>query len=182
MGRTHRLVARLQLKGVTYDLQAEAIDALDDIFDAGQCQMPWGVDFGNAGSAVVHILQGQEQYLEKRYEDRLFGYQFGSTYDAVDEDGEPVIDRHTGKPLRLTAKELATELLVKKMQRLELEYPYDPDLLIYYPNHTYRQGSHHRIYRKEDDHVIDADRALILRMVLGGEAVEDIFSVGAGYR
>lgn len=182
IGRVHRLIARVQLKGVTYDQQADAIDALDDIYGGGKTEMGWGLDYGNAGSAVVHILQGQERYFEKRYEDRLTGFQFGAAYDAVNEEGETITDRHTEKPVRLTAKELSTDLLVAKMQRQELEYPYDPDLVLYYPNHTYREGDRHRIYRKEDDHVIDADRVLTLRIILPGEGSDDLFSCGASHR
>ncbi|MFA5352925.1 MAG: hypothetical protein WC291_01735 [Thermodesulfovibrionales bacterium] len=182
LGRVHRTVARIQLKGVSYDQQADAIDALDDIFDYGQGRMGWGVDFGNAGSAVCHILQNQELYSHKRFEDRLTGYLFGATYEAVDEEGEVIMDKHTGKPVKLTAKELATDLLVKKMQRQELEYPYDPDTILYYPNHTYREGERHRIYKKEDDHLIDADRALTLRIILPGEGQEDYFACGSNLR
>ncbi|MDP2167970.1 MAG: hypothetical protein Q8J64_06540 [Thermodesulfovibrionales bacterium] len=182
MGRTHRLIARLQLKGVSYDQQAEAIDAFDDIYDGGSMTLGWGIDFGNAGSAVVHVLQNQERYSAKKYEDRLTGYQFGATYDAVDEEGEVIMDRHTKKPVKLTAKELATELMTKKMQRQELEYPYDPDLILFYPNHTYREGEKHRIYRKDDDHVIDADRVLTLRVILPGEGAADYFASGSNIR
>lgn len=179
IGKTHRLVARVQLKGVSYDLQTEAIDALDDVFDAGETKMGWGVDFGNAGSAVVHNLHGLEKYLHKDYEGRLTGYQFGALYDSIDEEGEVIIDKRTQKPVRVTAKELATEILVKKMQRQELEYPLgDPDIAMFYPNHTYREGSHHRIFRKEDDHTIDADRVLTLRAVLPGEGMEEVFACG----
>jgi hypothetical protein len=178
LGRVHRLIARVQLKGVSYDQQADAIDALDDIYDSGRGDMGIGLDFGNAGSAVVHILQGQEQYSAKDYEDRLTGYQFGAAYDAVDEDGEVVIDKHTGKPVRASAKELSTDLLTKKMQKLELEYPYDPDIMLMYPNHTYRQGQRHRLYKDIDDHVIDADRVLTLRIVLPGDEQEDLFACG----
>jgi len=177
-GRTHRLIARVQLKGVTYDMQAEAIDALDDIFDAGKLTMGWGLDFGNAGSAVVHILQGQEAYTVKNYEDRLTGYLFGGAYDAVNEDGESIIDKKTRKPVRLSAKELATDLLTTKMQRLELHYPYDPDIILYYPSHTYRNGQNRRIYKDIDDHAIDADRVLTLRVVLPGDNEEDLFACG----
>ncbi len=175
-GKTHRLTARVQLKGVTYDQQADAIDALDDIYDAGADTMGWGVDFGNAGSAVVHNLQGQEQYQHKSYEDRLTGYQFGAAYDAVDEDGEPIIDKKTGKPLRLSGKELSTDLLTTKMQRVQLQYPYDPDIILYYPSHTYRNGQTRRIFKDIDDHAIDADRVLTLRVVLPGTNQEDIFA------
>lgn len=175
-GKTHRLIARVQLKGVTYDQQADAIDALDDIYDAGADTMGWGVDFGNAGSAVVHNLQGQEQYQHKSYEDRLTGYQFGAAYDAVDEDGEPIVDKKTGKPLRLSGKELSTDLLTTKMQRIELQYPYDPDIILYYPSHTYRNGQTRRIFKDVDDHAIDADRVLTLRVVLPGDNQEDLFA------
>jgi hypothetical protein len=181
-GKTHRLAARVQLKGVSYDQQATAIDALDDLFDGGANKMGWGLDFGNAGSAVCHILQGQDLYGHKQYEDRLTGFQFAATYDAVDEDGEIIMDKHTQKPVKLTAKELATDLLVKKMQRQELEYPYDPDLILFYPNHTYREGDRHRIYKKEDDHVIDADRVLTLRIILPGEGLSDDFASGSKRR
>lgn len=178
LGRTHRLITRLQLKGVTYDQQAEAIDALDDIYNDNDRKMGWGLDAGNAGTSVIHILQNQPHYFPKRYEDRLTGYQFGSTYEAVDEDGEVIMDKFTNKPVKLSAKELSTDLLVKKMQRQENEYPYDPDIVLYYPNHTYREGQVHRIYKKEDDHVIDADRALTLRVILPGDGMEDIFACG----
>jgi hypothetical protein len=182
IGRTHRLIARVQLKGVSYDQQADAIDALDDIYDAGALKMGWGIDFGNAGSAVVHILQNQELYINKCYEDRLTGYQFGATYDAINEDGEIILNKHTQKPVKLTAKELSTDLLIKKMQRQEIEYPFDPDIILFYPNHTYREGQNHRIFKKEDDHVIDADRALTLRIILPGEGLEDLFCSGVSYR
>ena len=177
-GRIHRLIARVQLKGVTYDQQAEAIDALDDIYGAGTATMGWGLDFGNAGSAVVHILQGQAAYLAKEYEGRLTGYQFGAAYDAVDEEGEVIIDKKTLKPLRLSAKELSTDLLTKKMQRQELHYPYDPDIVLMYPNHTFRNSSTRRIFKDKDDHVIDADRVLTLRVVLPGDGDADLFACG----
>lgn len=175
IGKTWRTIARLHMKGVTYDMQAEAIDALDDVYDAGAHSMGWGVDFGNAGSAVVHILQNQKMYEHKKFDYRLTGYQFGSTYDAIDEDGEVLYDKFKEKPLRLTAKELATDIEVKKMQRLELEFPYDPDIVLFYPNHTVKQGTLHRIYKKEDDHIIDAGRSCTMRIVLE-EVSEDIFA------
>ena len=165
-GSTHRLVARVQLKGVTYDQQAEAVNALDDLFAGEKERMGWGLDFGNAGSAVVHTLQGSTLYRNKSFEDRLTGFQFGASYDAVREDGEVILDKKTGKPVRLSAKELSTDLLTTKMQRLELQYPYDPDIMLMYPNHTYRMGQSRRIYKGTDDHVIDADRALTLRAVI----------------
>ena len=179
IGKTWRTIARLHMKGVTYDQQAEAIDAMDDVFDGdnGKNTLGWGVDFGNAGSAVVHILHNQALYAAKEYEYRLVGYMFGATYEAVNEEGETIMDNRTKKPVRLTAKELATDLEVTKMQRLELEFAADPDIVLYYPNHTCRIGERgHRIFKKEDDHIIDAGRCATLRHIL--EATHDAIASG----
>jgi hypothetical protein len=182
LGKNHRRVARLQLRHVKYDVQAEALDAIDDVFDAGNLNMPWGMDLGNAGSAVLHNLIGLAQYERKRYQDRITGVMFGGTYESVDEEGNLIIDSKTEKPFKLTAKELATDLMVKKYQRGEMEEPYDPEILLYYPNHTVQQGSSHRIYKKEDDHIIDADRTGILALVLPRAGGDDLFSCGANIR
>jgi hypothetical protein len=173
LGKKERMVARLKLKHVTYDQQCQAIDALDDVYGPRE-SLIWGTDFGNAGSAVTHDLQGLEIYKDKDYEDRLRGVMFESTTDNIEEDGEPIIDSKTGKPAKITLKELATDILVKKMQRQELEYPPDPDIVLYYTNHTSRQGKH-RIFKKEDDHLIDADRAQILARLLANTQ-EDLFA------
>lgn len=174
IGKRERLVARLNLKHVTYDAQCQAINALDDVYGPTE-SLQWGTDFGNAGSAVAHDLQGLALYLEKEYDCRLKGFMFESTTENVNEDGDALIDAKTGKPARITLKELGTDLLVKKMQRLELEYPPDSDIILYYTNHTVRAGSRHRIYKKEDDHLLDADRVQILAKVMGN-TVEDLFA------
>jgi hypothetical protein len=159
---------------VTYDQQCQAINALDDLYGPKEA-ISWGTDFGNAGSAVAHDLQGLPQYEEKDFEDRLKGFMFESTTDNIDEDGNPVIDAKTGKPAKITLKELATDILIKKMQRGKVEYPPDPDYAFFYPNHTVRVGDRHRIFKKEDDHLIDADRVQILAKLLA-EVTEDIFA------
>jgi hypothetical protein len=174
IGKRERLVARLYLKHVTYDQQCQAVNALDDLYGPAE-SIIWGTDFGNAGSAVAHDLQGLAIYKHKHYDDRLRGFMFQSTTDNVDEDGEEIFDGKTGKPVKITLKELATDLLVKKMQRQELEYPPDPDIVLYYTNHTVRTGGKQRIYKKEDDHLIDMDRAQILAKVLAAD-VEDLFA------
>ena len=181
-GNTHRLIARVQLKFVTYDQQAEAIDALDDVFDAGEMKLGWGIDFGNAGSALVNIMQGQELYAKKLYTDRMTGYLFGEAYDSIDEKGEVLMNKITNKPVRLLGKELSTDLLVGKAQRMELEYPHDPDIMLYYPNHTYRTGPKHRVFRDQDDHTIDADRALTMRVLLPGEGANEPFACASNVR
>ena len=176
IGKKERFVARLQLKSVTYDQQCQALDALDDCYGPME-SISWGTDYGNAGSAVAHDLQGLPQYERKNYEDRLRGFSFESTTDNIDKDGDVIIDAKSGKPSKITMKELATDLMTKKIQRLETEYPADPDFAFYYPNHTQRKGKH-RIYKNTDDHLIDAERCETLGRIFNN-VTEDIF-VGPG--
>jgi hypothetical protein len=176
IGKKERFVARLQLKSVTYDQQCQALDALDDCYGPME-SISWGTDYGNAGSAVAHDLQGLPQYERKNYEDRLRGFSFESTTDNIDKDGDVIIDAKSGKPSKITMKELATDLMTKRIQRLETEYPADPDFAFYYPNHTQRKGKH-RIYKNTDDHLIDAERCETLGRIFNN-VTEDIF-VGPG--
>ncbi|WP_020675546.1 hypothetical protein [Geopsychrobacter electrodiphilus] len=175
IGKRDRLVSRLQLKQVTYDQQCQALDAMDDLCGGVADTATWGTDYGNAGSAVAHDLQGLQIYQHKSYEDRLRGFMFQSTTDNVDESGEPLTDAKTGKPAKITLKELATDLIVKQMQRQLLELPADPDIISDYTNHTCRIGERQRIYNKQKDHLIDSHRTQKLAGVLGQE-VEDIFA------
>lgn len=173
VGQTERIVARLQLKHVTYDQQCQALNALDDVYGP-QESVSWGTDFGNAGSAVAHDLQGLPQYDGKNYDDRLKGFMFESSTDNVDEDGDPIMDAKTGEPAKITLKEISTDHITKRMQRQVTEYPPDPDYILYYPNHTCSNKGKHRIYKKVDDHLIDAERAEKLAKILGNVG-EDIF-------
>ncbi len=173
IGKRVRLSARLQLKQVNYDQQCQALDALDSLYSP-DASMLWGTDYGNAGSAVAHDLQGLSIYQDKSYVDRLRGFMFQANNDNIDEDGESIIDAKTGKPAKLTMKELATDLIVKKVQRGLEEFPPDPDLITAYTNHTCRIGEKQRIYNKQNDHLIDSHRAGRLAQVLVNE-MEDIF-------
>jgi hypothetical protein len=95
----------------------------------------------------------------------------------VDEAGEPIIDAKTQKPARITMKELATDIMTTKVQRQELQIPPDPEITQAFTNHTVRMGSKHRIFNKENDHIVDAYRVKTLALVLK-EAVEDLFASG----
>jgi len=174
IGKKERIIARLQLKHVTYDQQCQALDALDDVYGPME-SIFWGTDFGNAGSAVAHDLQGLPQYKLKNYEDRLKGFMFESTTDNVDEDGDPIIDAKTEEPAKITLKELSTDHIVKKIQRQEVEYPPDPDYILFYPNHTVSSGGKHRTFKKTDDHLIDAERCEKLANIFMTEK-EDLFA------
>ena len=143
--------------------------------------MSWGTDFGNAGSAVAHDLYGLPQYQHKSYVDRLKGFQFESTTDNIDEDGNPIIDAKDGKPVKITLKELATDHMTRRIQRQTLEFPPDPDSISTFTGHTCTQGKH-RIYDKSNDHEIDAERAETLAEILGVDAGFDGFAGGVAHR
>ena len=176
-GKEWRTVARLHLKGVTYDVQADAIDLMDTIYEPERI----GVDLGNAGSAVVHNLQSDQYEDDKKFDERVIGYSFGGKMDDINEEGEVIIDPKTEKPRRRRVKEVATDLLIKKVQRGEAVYPKDPDFRNQYSSHTFRETSNGIVYSKGNDHIIDSDRTAILASI---ECVEGSggFACGASER
>jgi hypothetical protein len=78
-------------------------------------------------------------------------------------------------------KELATDHMTKKVQKVETEYPPDPDFIFFYPNHTVSYAGKHRIYKKKDDHLIDAERGEALATLLMNK-IEDYFASGSNQR
>lgn len=183
IGTELRDLVRIQAKGVSYDLQCELIYCLDELtgFNAS-----WGVDFGSAGTAVVQMLQNLAIYEDGHYDERLTGFNFATAVDAIDEDGNQLMqedDRGNEKPIRLPAKELATNLITARFQRYGWALPYDTEVIGHFSNHTAREGQKHRIFDKKDDHTIDAKRVLILRKAFNDEiGVADVFSSGVHVR
>ncbi|MDQ2069328.1 hypothetical protein [Natronospira bacteriovora] len=179
-----RCVGRIHAKHVSYDVQCELIYCLDRIH--GQA-LHGGIDMGSAGAAVMNMLYNLEDYEDAHFEERLTGFNFGGWLDAVDEEGEALIqtDQSSGKEKaeRLPAKHLATDLLLQRMQRVGFAYPYDRDTVSDYSNHTAREGTRFPIYAKKDDHVIDADRLMMLRRSFDDEqGAPDLFASGSESR
>lgn len=183
IGAQLRRVARIHLRGMGYDQQCDTIYCLDELLGF---QGAWGVDFGSAGTAVVQFMQALERFEEGSYEERMTGFQFAAAVDAIDEDGnilEEEDERGEVKPVRLPAKELATNLITSRLQRVGMAVPYDNEVVGHYLNHTAREGQRWRIFSKENDHTIDADRAAVLRKVYD-ELIgsNDVFSSGVNRR
>ena len=170
-GKVNRIIARLHMRHVTYDQQAEAIDVVDDFYSP----QTWGIDAGNAGSAVIAILTGGEAYEEKNYEGRLIPISFGTSVPYIGEDGEEQLDVTTGKPTRVPMKVLATDIMTMRFQRQEIHLPPDPGLIDDLINHTSTQGTRHPIYSKSNDHTIDGIRGMTLGAVLEAEGTEGFF-------
>jgi hypothetical protein len=68
----------------------------------------------------------------------------------------------------------------RRIQRQTAEYPPDAELISFFTGHTCTQGKH-RIYSKDNDHIIDADRAETLAEILSVE-VDDYFASGVNIR
>lgn len=175
--------SRLHMKGVDYLIQAEFIRAIDVLIDPQASRPCWGVDQGSAGVAVIGQLHAEERYLDRNFEERLLGVMFGSAFDAVDLNGDTVLDNKTDKPMRVNGKELGTDLLSMAMQKRKAQYPLDPEMVQMYTSQVFTQGTRWRSFPNRSDHLVDADRLLIMNHILAGSyGGHDAFACGAAYR
>lgn len=182
-GSTLRRHTRLHMKGVDYHMQAEFICAIDTLIDRHATRPCWGIDEGNAGRPVIGMLHKEERYNDRDFESRIMPIQFGSAFDAVDLDGEQIIDKKSDKPMRCNGKELGSDLLLMAMQKRRGQYPLDPELVNIYTSQVYRQGPRWKSYPNKNDHPVDADRALIINCILSDSmGANDAFACGAQQR
>lgn len=181
-GQELRRVLRIHLKGVKYTLQCEIIYCIDKIFNMNA---QWGVDFGNAGTMVVQHLQDDDAFEDANYEQRLTGFAFGTSVAAVNEDGDVLEEEDKDgnmKAVKLPAKELATNLITRRLQDRTFTGALDYEIMNHYSNHTAREGAKHRIFSKDNDHTIDAERAMLLRKAFSNEGAADVFASGVFIR
>ncbi|NLN93106.1 MAG: hypothetical protein GX130_07365 [Candidatus Hydrogenedens sp.] len=137
---------RVRLEKVNYKRQEEIIVALDRAYHF----RAMGIDAGNSGRAVAHMLmtRGRDWCA------RVHALEFGSTVDL-----EIMPD---GRRARRRAKEFMTELIQRRLSERTLVFPPDPDREAQYAAHTYSVNAQGLIvYEKGDDHLIDADRCAL---------------------
>jgi hypothetical protein len=167
IGGIDRRIARIHLRGLGYDLQQEIMYLIDE---RNSFQGVWGVDFGNAGTAVVQNLKSQPDFLAADYQSRLTGFTFSKVTEQIDEDGNILEqeDKRTGdmKPVKVNTKQLATELINGRLQKQGYEWAPDPEVISHFQNHTSRENNRGvPIYDKKNDHTIDAQRTATLAKV-----------------
>lgn len=140
-------VGRVHLAGVNYARQIDLIRELDHAYDFRMI----GIDSGNSGRAVAHQLMQQDVcWCEK-----VFAIEFGGSIVL-----DPLAD---GSTPRRPAKQFMTELLVQRMADRTIVFPQLDDRETQYASHTYALSEHGRVlYRKGDDHIVDADRCAVL--------------------
>ena len=179
---------RIHCKGLPYHAQRELIFALHGLYAQ---LLHWGVDLGNAGSMVVKDLQTMEAYDAARFDETMTGFHFSNSVDCLGEDGEPLLARSSkgdtdttadgeDKAQRAPAKHWATVCITRRLQVRGYAMAYDAEALNAMSNQTSREGAKHVIYSKKDDHIPDARRQQMLRLLYDdtGGAV-DVFASGS---
>jgi hypothetical protein len=153
-GLSDSLVLRLHLIGWNWYAQRDFILALDAILHpAGG----WGFDATGVGRVLVDLLAPE-------LGDRLSGYVFNRSTPAIDPTtGEAQLDPTSGREVMLSYKELATQLLERRLHGRGLELPFDPEVRHLLANHTYSQSGDARRFSKVNDHLVDALRVAELR-------------------
>lgn len=155
----HIVVARLHMMGITYDMQVEAIKTLDELYTSKGGDCMWGIDYGNAGASVIHMLQAKGE----KWRTKVMGYKFNENLQVKDDKGRILYDAKIGKPVTRQTKELATDELIRLMQNQGAQYPYDEDMIMQFSNHSGHKTDRGMSYNKGNDHIIDACRCGILR-------------------
>lgn len=178
-------IARIHAKGMPYHLQAELIWCIDHL--TGH-RAGWGVDMGSAGTAVVKMLIDTDRFASANFGERLVGFHFQESVDCIGEDGEALreIDRRTGDDAIRTApaKHWATQAITARLQGVGYALAYDTDALNDMATQTAREGAKWPIYSKANDHIPDARRQQMLRILRGCEAIGgvDLFASGTVQR
>jgi hypothetical protein len=152
--RADAVVLRLHLTGWNWYAQRDLILALDAILHpAGG----WGFDATGVGRVLVDLLAPD-------LGERLSGYVFNRSAPALDPaTGEALLDPNTGREVLLSYKELATQLIERRLHGRGLELPFDPEVRHLLANHTYSQTGDIRRFSKLNDHLVDALRVAELR-------------------
>jgi hypothetical protein len=153
-GLSDALVLRLHLTGWNWYAQRDFILALDAILHpAGG----WGFDATGVGRVLVDLLAPD-------LGERLSGYVFNRATPAIDPTtGEAQLDPTSGREILLSYKELATQLLERRLHGRGLDLPFDPEVRHLLANHTYSQSGEARRFSKVNDHLVDALRVAELR-------------------
>lgn len=121
--------ARIRLEKVSYPVQEKLIDFIDTRFKPTQL----GIDKGNIGIGIVQALQDGDQYIQKKYKDRLIPVDFSSsTFIGFDADGTE---------LKQKTKPLATSVLQDFSNQHKIVYSsMDPEMITELERMTYSKS------------------------------------------
>ena len=160
-GPVAMLAARVHVRRCTLDFQERLLVAIDDVT---RPRLGWGGDStGGIGIGVEQHLRAMQPATARSIGENFAGFVFNVATTVTDNvTGEPMLSAD-GQPLRVSNKELATQLLERRVQQASLLLPPDPEITLQWTNHTASEVNGRRVFSKGDDHTIDAARCAALR-------------------
>lgn len=160
-GHMATLAARVHVRRCTLDFQERLLVAIDDVT---RPRLGWGGDStGGIGIGVEQHLRAMTTSGTRSIGDNFAGFVFNASTTVPDNvTGEPMLSAD-GQPLKVSNKELATQLLERRVQQASLLLPPDPEITLQWTNHTSTELNGRRVFSKGDDHTIDAARCAMLR-------------------
>lgn len=174
-------IVRVHVSGFPYHLQADLVYCIDALTDH---RPGWGIDMGSAGTAVVKDLLTTDRFAAANFRDRLIGFHFQEAVECVGEDGSVLTetDHRTGeeRALRAPAKHWASQCITARLQTGGYAWAYDTEALNDMATQTAREGAKWPIYSKSRDHIPDARRQQMLRILRAHEetGMVDVFASG----
>lgn len=121
--------ARIEFIKVKYPIQEKLIDYLSDRFGPEII----GVDAGHAGKSVVQHLKMDDIYLGKKYEQRIYGVEFGS-WLVLGQDAQ-------GEDIKVRLKPFSVSLLQEYSNSKRIHYSTtDPELVTELERMTYTKS------------------------------------------
>ena len=173
-------ISRIQLRAFDYSAQADMIYALEDLLRPSH---GWGLDT-TGGPPVEELIRRPARLSDRRVRVDYQGMVLNSTTVRRDAEGAPLIDPKTGDELKINLKELGVQRLELGVQRRKIEAPFDPDLMIEFPDFRAEiLPTGRRKFSKTGDHLVAAAICLHLRLhEMGGRSNSSLPAVSSGPR
>jgi hypothetical protein len=145
----YTMVLRLSMKGVPYDLQADLMEALRQIYDLAS----FGYDKGNAGTAVEGDINRRHKDLAEIASAQLFT----DIIPDLDEEGEVIVDEESGEERKSPLRDVGVRVIQGLMKNRTYRVPADPEVDKSFTTYTAKEGTRKNlIYSKAFDHIVDS--------------------------
>ena len=145
------LILRVHAERVPYPAISEIIALIDTVY----LPEALGIDRGGNGTAVEQDLLQLDKYAMQGFAGKLVGIDFGGTTIVGEDDA--------GQPIKRRTKEHMTLLINRQLNTRKFRIPSsDKEVEDQLCTHTYTLGQKGIIYKKGNDHIVDAMRCMML--------------------
>ena len=108
------------------------------------------------GISVEQDLLNLDKFKSNYFSGKLIGYNFGSSI-CIGED-------ERGNPIKRMMKEQMTKLISDLLYKKKLKFPVqDKEIENQFCSHSFIIKEKHKVYKKANDHIIDATRCAVMR-------------------